>query len=55
MGKYGLNYVRAHNNFSVHRRRFTKKPPNNSANRSFVEFVLEPLYKIFSQVKDLSQ
>lgn len=32
------------------RRKFTKKAPHNSAQRSFVEFILEPLYKIFAQV-----
>lgn len=32
------------------RRKFSKKPPNTSAQRSFVEFILEPLYKIFAQV-----
>lgn len=32
------------------RRKFTKKPPHNSAQRSFVEFILEPLYKLFAQV-----
>jgi len=31
-------------------RKFQKKPPQNNAPRSFVEFILEPLYKIFSQV-----
>nr|CAG4649929.1 EOG090X00RJ [Sida crystallina] len=31
-------------------RKFTKKPPHSSAQRSFVEFILEPLYKIFAQV-----
>ncbi|KAJ3679071.1 hypothetical protein LUZ60_017082 [Juncus effusus] len=31
-------------------RTFQKKPPKEGANRSFVEFVLEPLYKIYSQV-----
>ncbi|XP_055679618.1 116 kDa U5 small nuclear ribonucleoprotein component [Lutzomyia longipalpis] len=31
-------------------RRFTKKSPHNSAQRSFVEFILEPLYKLFAQV-----
>ncbi|EEE65993.1 hypothetical protein OsJ_21930 [Oryza sativa Japonica Group] len=31
-------------------RTFKKKPPKEGANRSFVEFVLEPLYKIYSQV-----
>lgn len=32
------------------RRKFTKKPPHNSAQRSFIEFILEPLYKLFAQV-----
>ncbi|XP_065072846.1 116 kDa U5 small nuclear ribonucleoprotein component [Ochlerotatus camptorhynchus] len=31
-------------------RKFTKKPPHSSAQRSFVEFILEPLYKLFAQV-----
>lgn len=31
-------------------RKFTKKPPSSNSQRSFVEFVLEPLYKILSQV-----
>ncbi|XP_058445549.1 116 kDa U5 small nuclear ribonucleoprotein component [Malaya genurostris] len=31
-------------------RKFTKKPPHSSAHRSFVEFILEPLYKLFAQV-----
>lgn len=31
-------------------RKFTKKPPHNSAQRSFVEFILEPIYKLFAQV-----
>ncbi|XP_052866518.1 116 kDa U5 small nuclear ribonucleoprotein component [Anopheles cruzii] len=31
-------------------RKFTRKPPHSSAQRSFVEFVLEPLYKLFAQV-----
>lgn len=35
----------------LHRRRFSKKSPGGNAQRSFVEFILEPLYKIFSQVK----
>lgn len=46
------------NNFTINhtlhnilfRRKFTKKPPHNSAQRSFVEFILEPLYKLFAQV-----
>lgn len=29
---------------------FKKKPPANGGERSFVQFVLEPLYKIYSQV-----
>lgn len=33
-----------------HRRKFTKKPAHNSAQRSFIEFILEPLYKLFAQV-----
>uniref|UniRef100_A0A453SG76 Tr-type G domain-containing protein n=1 Tax=Aegilops tauschii subsp. strangulata TaxID=200361 RepID=A0A453SG76_AEGTS len=31
-------------------RTFKKKPPAAGANRSFIEFILEPLYKIYSQV-----
>lgn len=31
-------------------RTFKKKPPASGAERSFVQFVLEPLYKIYSQV-----
>ena len=29
---------------------FTKKAPHASAQRSFVEFILEPLYKLFAQM-----
>ncbi len=36
--------------FNAKTRRFTKKSPHGSAQRSFVEFILEPLYKIFAQV-----
>lgn len=36
--------------FNPKTRRFSKKPPHGSAQRSFVEFILEPLYKIFAQV-----
>ncbi|XP_063547720.1 116 kDa U5 small nuclear ribonucleoprotein component isoform X1 [Cydia strobilella] len=36
--------------FNTKTRRFTKKQPHSSAQRSFVEFILEPLYKIFAQV-----
>jgi U5 small nuclear ribonucleoprotein component len=31
-------------------RKFTKKPPHSSAQRTFVEFILEPLYKLLAQV-----
>ncbi|MBN3288485.1 U5S1 protein, partial [Polyodon spathula] len=36
--------------FNPKTRKFTKKAPNSSSQRSFVEFVLEPLYKILAQV-----
>ncbi|XP_061191284.1 116 kDa U5 small nuclear ribonucleoprotein component-like [Saccostrea echinata] len=36
--------------FNSKTRKFTKKPPSSSSQRSFVEFILEPLYKIFAQV-----
>lgn len=36
--------------FNSKTRKFTKKPPSTSTPRSFVEFVLEPMYKIFSQI-----
>ena len=36
--------------FNQSNRKFTKKTPHASAQRSFVEFILEPLYKIFAQV-----
>ncbi len=36
----------------VCRRKFSKKAPTANSQRSFVEFILEPLYKIFSQVRD---
>nr|CAH0113132.1 unnamed protein product [Daphnia galeata] len=36
--------------FNSKTRKFTKKPPHSSAQRSFIEFILEPLYKIFAQV-----
>ena len=32
------------------RRKFSKKAPLSTSQRSFVEFILEPLYKIFAQV-----
>ncbi|KAJ7551293.1 hypothetical protein O6H91_06G009000 [Diphasiastrum complanatum] len=31
-------------------RSFKRKPPSNGGERSFVQFILEPLYKIYSQV-----
>lgn len=34
----------------MYRRKFSKKPPHGSAQRSFVEFILEPLYKLFAQI-----
>ncbi|KFM66411.1 U5 small nuclear ribonucleoprotein component, partial [Stegodyphus mimosarum] len=36
--------------FNSKTRKFTKKPPHSSVQRSFVEFILEPLYKLFAQV-----
>jgi U5 small nuclear ribonucleoprotein component len=32
-------------------RRFMRKAPHSSAHRSFIEFILEPLYKILAQVE----
>ena len=31
-------------------RKFTRKQPDPEANRTFVHFILEPLYKLYSQV-----
>ncbi|ELU06359.1 hypothetical protein CAPTEDRAFT_158714 [Capitella teleta] len=36
--------------FNSRTRKFTKKPPHSDAQRSFIEFILEPLYKIFAQI-----
>lgn len=36
--------------FNSKTRKFSKKPPHSTAQRSFVEFILEPLYKLFAQV-----
>lgn len=36
--------------FHTKSRKFTKKSPHSTAQRSFVEFILEPLYKLFAQV-----
>ncbi|XP_013099723.1 116 kDa U5 small nuclear ribonucleoprotein component [Stomoxys calcitrans] len=52
----GVNYVEFSKRlwgdmyFHSKSRKFTKKPPHNSAQRSFVEFILEPMYKIIAQV-----
>lgn len=52
----GVNYVEFAKRlwgdmyFHAKSRKFTKKPPHNSAQRSFIEFILEPLYKLFAQV-----
>ena len=31
-------------------KKFTRKVPHSSAQRTFIEFILEPMYKIFAQV-----
>ncbi|MCL4145693.1 UNVERIFIED_CONTAM: hypothetical protein GTU68_060108, partial [Idotea baltica] len=36
--------------FNPKTRKFTKKPPSSTAQRSFVEFILEPLYKVFAHI-----
>ncbi|EDO37021.1 predicted protein [Nematostella vectensis] len=36
--------------FSSKTRKFTRKAPLSTSQRSFVEFILEPMYKIFGQV-----
>ena len=36
--------------FNSNTRKFTKKPPHGSAQRSFIEFILEPMYKLFAQI-----
>lgn len=36
--------------FNAKTRKFSKKPTSATQQRSFIEFILEPLYKIFSQV-----
>jgi len=36
--------------FNSKTRKFSKKPPSSGGSRSFIEFILEPLYKIFSQI-----
>jgi hypothetical protein len=45
--KYGKSFVLF---FVTFRRKFTKKAPLNTSPRTFVEFILEPLYKLFAQV-----
>lgn len=37
------------------KRTFRKKPPVAGGERSFVQFVLEPLYKIYAQVSRAQQ
>lgn len=37
--------------FNPDTRKFKKSPAGPGSSRTFVQFVLEPLYKIFSQVK----
>lgn len=36
--------------FNEKTRKFTNKSPNSTSHRSFIEFILEPLYKLFAQV-----
>lgn len=36
--------------FNSKTRKFTKKPAHSTAQRSFVEFILEPMYKLFAQI-----
>ena len=36
--------------FNEKTRKFTKKAPLTTAPRTFVEFILEPMYKLFAQV-----
>lgn len=36
--------------FPLFRRKFTKRAPSSASQRTFVEFILEPLYKIYAQV-----
>ena len=35
--------------FDSDSRKFKKTPPNDSTNRTFVHFIMEPLYKIYAQ------
>jgi U5 small nuclear ribonucleoprotein component len=41
--------------FDSARRKFTRKPADQDSPRSFVHFVLEPLYKLYTQVSGLSR
>ena len=36
--------------FNEETRKFTRKPADSEANRTFVHFILEPLYKLYSHV-----
>uniref|UniRef100_T1H201 Uncharacterized protein n=1 Tax=Megaselia scalaris TaxID=36166 RepID=T1H201_MEGSC len=52
----GVNYVEFAKHlwgdvyFHSKSRKFTKKQPHSTANRSFIEFILEPMYKLIAQV-----
>ncbi|KAL5285301.1 EFTUD2 family protein [Megaselia abdita] len=52
----GVNYVEFAKRlwgdmyFHSKSRKFTKKQPHSTANRSFIEFILEPMYKLIAQV-----
>lgn len=41
--------------YSEESRNFTRKPPDAESKRSFVHFILEPLYKLYTQVSALVQ
>uniref|UniRef100_A0A7N5ZV13 116 kDa U5 small nuclear ribonucleoprotein component n=1 Tax=Anabas testudineus TaxID=64144 RepID=A0A7N5ZV13_ANATE len=49
LGSFAKIYSDTYGETTLHRK-FTKKAPSSNSQRSFVEFVLEPLYKILSQV-----
>ena len=40
--------------FDQEKRRFSRKAADVEAKRSFVYFILEPLYKLYTQVRDES-
>ena len=41
--------------FDADTRKFSRKGKDPEANRTFVHFILEPLYKLYSQVSKLSR